>query len=566
MTTGDGSALLRQALTLHAQGQTPEAEAIYRQLLGAEPDHPQALGMLGLLLSDGPNADEARDLLQRRLKQEPNHGPSLHALGRLAARAGQEEEALGLLQAASLYLPNLAPVHNDLGASLHRLGRLDEALMAFDRAVTTDPAYVMALANRAFTLHELHRYSDAVEGLLDALQAAPDDAAEVRVAILVQLAQAARKGGRPDVALDGLNADWRRAPERPELTSELALTLEACDRADEARAVRNEHARRAGVRRKPSALGKPRMLVLGAVGGGHTPTRYLVDDRAFEVLSLTLLSPDEADAPLGAVDPQTLEEVDVVFSTLGDIDHDGGQFAAASALIARLGKPVLNPPAAIAPTGREQAPNLFAGIEGLVVPAVTRITAEGLADMTIKAPVLSRPAGDHGGDNLIRLDDEAAKVAYLPDAPSGPLIVTRFHDFSSPDGHWRKYRLIFVDRQAFPYHLAVGDGWLAHYWRAEMGRAEWKRQEEEAFLADWRAVFGPRAAAAADAVARRIDLDYAGMDCALTSDGELLLFEANACVLLHLDEPAALFPYKHRYVPPIRDAFTQLALRRAGQT
>jgi hypothetical protein len=44
----------------------------------------------------------------------------------------------------------------------------------------------------------------------------------------------------------------------------------------------------------------------------------------------------------------------------------------------------------------------------------------------------------------------------------------------------------------------------------------------------------------------------------------VLLFEANACILLHLDEPAAAFPYKHRHVPPIRDAFTRLVKARAG--
>jgi hypothetical protein len=53
------------------------------------------------------------------------------------------------------------------------------------------------------------------------------------------------------------------------------------------------------------------------------------------------------------------------------------------------------------------------------------------------------------------------------------------------------------------------------------------------------------------------------MDCALTAEGDLLLFEANACILLHLDELAATAPAKHRHVPPIRDAFTRLILDRA---
>jgi hypothetical protein len=66
-------------------------------------------------------------------------------------------------------------------------------------------------------------------------------------------------------------------------------------------------------------------------------------------------------------------------------------------------------------------------------------------------------------------------------------------------------------------------------------------------------------------VAHRLDLDYGGLDCALMADGRVLLFEANACVLVHLDEPARAFPYKHTHVPAIRDAFTRLVLARAGK-
>jgi hypothetical protein len=135
-----------------------------------------------------------------------------------------------------------------------------------------------------------------------------------------------------------------------------------------------------------------------------------------------------------------------------------------------------------------------------------------------------------------------------------------------PEVHtWRKYRLIFVDRCVHPYHLAIGEDWLLHYWRADMQRSPWKMAEEERFLQDWRGVFGPLAAEAVEEAARRLDLDYCGMDCALTADGRLLLFEANACILLHLDEPAAAFPYKHRHTPPIREAFTRLVLERAAQ-
>src|SRR6201999_1446394 len=140
----------------------------------------------------------------------------------------------------------------------------------------------------------------------------------------------------------------------------------------------------------------------------------------------------------------------------------------------------------------------------------------------------------HGGENLVKLTTAADRDAYLAREPEDQLLLTPFHDFRSADGAWRKYRLIFVDRRAYPFHLAIGEDWLLHYWRAEMARSPWKLEEEERFLDDWKGVFGAKAAAAIEEVARRLDLDYGGADCALTGDGDLLLFEANATVLLHL--------------------------------
>jgi hypothetical protein len=207
---------------------------------------------------------------------------------------------------------------------------------------------------------------------------------------------------------------------------------------------------------------------------------------------------------------------------------------------------------------------LFADVPGLITPSATPTTPAALAALTIDAPVLVRPPGDHGGENLVRLANADDRDAYLAGDPEDHLLLTPFHDFRSADGAWRKYRMIFVDRQVYPFHLAIGEDWLLHYWRAEMARSPWKLAEEERFLDDWKSVFGPQAVAAAEQVAQRLDLDYGGMDCALTADGRLLLFEANATILLHLDEAPGAAPAKHRHVPPIRDAFTKLVLDRAA--
>ncbi|MBS0360975.1 MAG: tetratricopeptide repeat protein, partial [Proteobacteria bacterium] len=260
---------------------------------------------------------------------------SLLALGRLRAAADDHVEAARLLAQAANRRPDLAPIHNDLGVSLFALGRPGEALAAFDRAVAADPGHAPAHANRARALVALKRLAEAEAPAREALR------------------------------LGGADAEG---------VERLAAILDGLRRPDEAVALRDALSRRAGLqiagRADPAA---PTVLMLGAVAGGHVPTRYLLDPERFRVASLSLLSPNQADAPLGAVSRADLEAADVVFCALGDIDRDRfGQLDTAERLLAELGKPVLNPPARIRRTGRENACALFAGIDGLVVPPVVR--------------------------------------------------------------------------------------------------------------------------------------------------------------------------------------------------
>lgn len=562
----DVAALFHQALTDHAEGRRAEAEALYRKILEHDPDHAQSLGMLAMLLTGGPDDAEAEAMLLRHLALRPHDGASLHGLGLVKARQGDDETAVALFTRAARWLPQLAPIFNDLGVSLHRLGRGDEALAALDRAVGVEPAYAVAHGNRGVVLFDLGRFGEAFDAQLAALANAGPGSTEIRASALDNLWRAARKAGRTGEAGALASAQVQAGDLDAVLADQLALILDGSHRSGEARALRNEFARRAGIQRSGRATdAQATVLLLGGVGGGHVPIRYLVDPRRFAALSVSLLSPDQPDAPLGRIDMETLGQVDVVFNTLGDVDHDDGQIAAASTVCDSLGKPVLNPPGAIRRTGRDRAPELFADIPGLVTPAAWRASPDDLASLAVAAPLLVRPAGDHGGENLVLLRDDADKRAYLSNGPGERLLLTAFHDFRSTDGLWRKYRFIFVDRRVHPYHLAIAEHWLVHYWRADMGRSDWKRAEEERFLADWRGVFGAQAAAAVEEAARRLDLDYGGMDCALTDDGRVILFEANACVLVHLDEPAARFAYKHQYVPPIREAFSRMLLERANK-
>jgi tetratricopeptide (TPR) repeat protein len=259
---------------------------------------------------------------------------------------------------------------------------------------------------------------------------------------------------------------------------------------------------------------------------------------------------------------EALPLFDIVLNAIGD----AGMATPAAANIARFlqtnRKPVLNDPARVALTRRDRLPALLADTPGATTPATHRIegklTQAGLQDFIAKnsmtLPLLLRPEGTHGGKSLARIDDWGT---FGP-TDAATHYLTQFHEARAPDGYTRKYRMVFVDRVPFPYHLAISNHWLVHYISADMPAHAWKLAEESEFLANPAKVLGFQAMAALTRIARTIDLDYCGIDFTLLPDGKLLVFEANPTMLVHPEGEATPLAFKNAAVSNIVNAMRKL--------
>ncbi len=556
--------LIESALRHHLSGRLMDAQALYRQVLAIDPLHSHALCMLGIILLESARTAEAESLLRRHLQQEPDNPVSLHNLGRLLQGQGNDRAAIELFHRACDSGSALAPVFVDLAGSLFRLGFWDEALAAVDRAVVIDPNFGAAHDFRGVVLLEYQRFEAAAEAHLSALACTAVDSVSGRIPILLHLAKAACAAGSLELAERACRTVLALDADNDGALEQLAIVLNRLHRDDEVRAILNGISRRHGlVTTMQTEQPEARILLLGGVGAGLVSTPYLFDPTLFETRVLNLVSPDQPDAPLGRVGYDELSGIDLIFNTMGEAERDGGQTEPVQALARRLGKPLLNHPERVARTGRDSSQALYGDIPGLLLPGVRRLVREQLERLSIfPAPFLIRPCGVHGGEDMALINTPADLSGYLAEVPHDRFLQIDFHDFKGARAAYRKYRFIFVDREPYPYHLAIGDHWLVHYWRTRMGRDAWKMQEEEDFLTDWRQVFGPKAVVAVEQVGRRMDLDYGGMDCSLLASGNVLLFEANACMLVHLDDAKIDFAYKHRSVPRIRDAMTRMVRER----
>jgi len=303
-----------------------------------------------------------------------------------------------------------------------------------------------------------------------------------------------------------------------------------------------------------------RVLALSRVAPweANVPLELVVDEARVALTRLYLDDGDDLEAIRVAVPPH-----DVLFNAIAESDDARPALALAQRLVDALGERCVNAPAAVARLSRDRVSAAFAASAQVLAPAVVRRSRADLAAHPLDAPLVVRPVGSQAGVGLARVASAAERDAYLAANDAAWYYVVPFVDYRGADGFFRKYRVMFVDGVAYPCHLAISPNWMIHYYNAPMSEHAWMRDEEAAFIADLEAVFdGPRAGALRE-IRDAVALPYFGIDCAIAPDGRVLLFEADAAMLVHGSDPVDLFPYKPAGFARIKAALTRLLEGRA---
>ena len=78
------------------------------------------------------------------------------------------------------------------------------------------------------------------------------------------------------------------------------------------------------------------------------------------------------------------------------------------------------------------------------------------------------------------------------------------------------------------------------------------------------AALGATAMRALRQICTTLDLEYAGMDFAVAADGSILLFEANATMVVFPPSPDAMWDYRRRAIDSVLAAASSMLLKHAG--
>ncbi len=274
------------------------------------------------------------------------------------------------------------------------------------------------------------------------------------------------------------------------------------------------------------------VLLLISAAGGNIPTSTLLDDRRFLT---TVLVAEYADPE------RPLPPHDLLFNSIGDADLCREGLEAACRLVARTDRPVINHPRAVLKTGRAANVERLRGLPNLIVPRMVTVPRGQLAAAdaaaTIAAhgfsfPFLVRPLGFHTGRHFERVENLQELIATASAIPGDELCLIDQLDARDADGFYRKLRVMIIDRKIYPLHLAIARHWKIHYFKADMAHSPDNRRVDQAFLEDMPAFIGPRGMAALERVNAALDLDYGGIDFAVNAAGDILLFEANATMVM----------------------------------
>jgi protein O-GlcNAc transferase len=196
------------ALCHHQNGQLNKAEQFYKKILKADPNHADALHLLGLIarrtgrhdtaldlmhkavrirpqnavyyfnmgntLKDHGSLDEAMSCYRKALDIRPEYAEAYNNMGVVLKDQGKSHEAIRCYRKAVALKPDDPLMHNNMGTALRDQGELNEALLCYQKALHLKPDFTEAHSNMGNALKERGELDKAISCYQKALQLKPD--------------------------------------------------------------------------------------------------------------------------------------------------------------------------------------------------------------------------------------------------------------------------------------------------------------------------------------------------------------------------------------------------------
>lgn len=216
-TSSSGSAVdgmvddaAREALAFFKAGDLARARERCEQVLTRQPDHADALHMLGILMHQAGESARAVELLRRAISNDPASSVFHNNLAKVLEEQGALEDALAEYEQAQRLEPGRADGCFNLGVVLQKLGRLEEARAQYQEALRIRPDDSACQFNLANVLAARGHLTEAVDAYRRVIQQHPES-----VEALTNLGNVLYRFGRFDAARKAHEQALRLRPTDP---------------------------------------------------------------------------------------------------------------------------------------------------------------------------------------------------------------------------------------------------------------------------------------------------------------------------------------------------------------
>jgi protein O-GlcNAc transferase len=220
---------MEMAMQYHQMGDLQSAQAFYQQVLENDPNHSEALHLLGVIAAQIGNHQTAVELIQKAIKRNDTI-PNFHnSLGNVLWSQGQLTEAENCYQRSLALNPYFTEAHNGLGNVLKEQGKWVEAAESYQRALRSNPNYAEAYYNLGNVRQAQGLLPEAIQCYQQALALSPN-----HIEAHYNLGISLMKQGNPAEAIVQFKEALALAPDEIEIHNHLGIALLGQGKASEA--------------------------------------------------------------------------------------------------------------------------------------------------------------------------------------------------------------------------------------------------------------------------------------------------------------------------------------------
>jgi glutathione synthase/RimK-type ligase-like ATP-grasp enzyme len=457
--------------------------------------------------------------------------------------------------------PNQIPLMLERAMTLESCGNDEEAETGYRRLLEIDPDNFPALNNLARLTYKLGRRVEAFQLYQESVARHPQNAkAHANLGFMFLRAD------NPGLARLHYERAIKIEPENVEAHRGLTLALEQLGET----ATAAEH-RRLGFQENPlttlpfRGLGEGiQTLMIVSSTSGNVHFERLLSDKIFAITKIVA----ECEAAVDELPPHSL-----LINAIGDADIASNCLIAAHRIVRRSGAVVVNHPREVQATKRIDVARRLRAIPNVRTAHMQQfsraaLSQENAAELLETAgfhfPVLLRSLGYHTGRHFNLVRDAEMLDETLNELPGEEFLAMEFLDTRNIIGEFCKYRVMSIDGEIYPLHAATGQNWKVHYFSAEM-EDHLHRKIDAEFLQNMEACLGGRVISTLKDIAEELGLDYGGIDFSVDDDGQVVVFEANATMVIARPPNDERWAYRIEPTKHIYEAVERLLLSRVRQ-